>query len=118
MSVKSLTIGGTSGTQTLAVGSSCSVNAVLTTTAGISNGAQGAITLTNGDGCGDSVTVIGPITNAGTITSEPAHGGARSLQGNLTNTGTLAINANTAFNGTSTLLTNEGAIDVAEGECS
>jgi hypothetical protein len=114
VSVKSLTIGGTSGTQTLVVGSSCSVNAVLTTTEGISNGAQGAITLTNGDGCGDSVTLIGPITSAGTITSEPAHGGTRSLQGNLTNTGTLAINANTSFNGTSAALINEGAIDVAE----
>ena len=67
--------------------------------AGITNGAQGAITLTNADGCGNSVTLVGPITNAGTITTEPAHGGARTLQGNLTNTGTLAINANTAYNG-------------------
>jgi filamentous hemagglutinin len=114
VSVQSLTIGGTSGTQTLAVGSSCSVNAILATTAGISNGAQGAIALTNGDGCGDSVTVTGPISNAGTLTSEPAHGGARTLQGNLTNTGTLAINANTAYNGTSAVLTNEGALTVAE----
>jgi hypothetical protein len=116
VSVKSLTVGGASGTQTLAVGSSCSVNAVLTTTKGITNGAQGAITLTNGDGCGDGVTLSGPITNAGTLTVEPEHGGARSLQGNLTNTGTLAINTNTAYNGSSTLLTNNGALNVAEGK--
>ncbi len=116
VSVKALTIGGTSGTQTLVVGSSCSVNAILATTAGISNGAQGAITLTNGDGCGDAVTVTGPITNAGTITSEPANGGTRTLQGSLTNTGTLAINANTAYNVSGTLLKNEGALDLAEAK--
>jgi fibronectin-binding autotransporter adhesin len=115
VTVHSLTVGGTSGTQTLMVGSSCSLNAILTTTAGIANGAQGAIALTNGDGCGNSVTLVGPITNAGTITTEPAHGGTRNLQGSLTNTGTLAINTNTAYNGTSALLTNKGPINLAEG---
>ncbi len=116
VSLAALTVGGTSGTQTLVVGSSCSLNAILATTAGISNGAQGAITLTNGDGCGDSVTLTGPITNAGTITTEPANGGSRNLQGSITNTGALAINANTAYNGTSALLTNKGAVDVAAGK--
>jgi hypothetical protein len=115
VSVKSLTVGGTSGTQTLVVGSSCSVNAILSTTEGISNGAQGAITMTNGDGCGDGVTLSGPIVNAGTITSEPGKGGARSLQGSLTNKGTLAIDASTAYNGTSAALDNEGTLDLAEG---
>ena len=67
--------------------------------------------MTNGDGCGDDVTLTGPITNAGTLTVEPDHGGTRTLQGSLTNTGTLAINANTSYNGTSAVLTNEGAID-------
>ncbi len=114
--VKSLTVGANSGTQTLVIGSSCSVNAVLTTTKGITNGAQGAITLTNGDGCGDGVKLVGPITNAGSITIEPEHGGARELQGNLTNTGTLAINTNTAFNGSNAILTNEGTLNVAEGK--
>jgi fibronectin-binding autotransporter adhesin len=115
VSLHSLTVGGTSGTQTLAVGSSCSLNAILTTTNGIANGAQGAIALTNGDGCGDNVTVVGPITNAGTLTTEHANGGTRNLQGNITNTGTLAINTNTADNGASTLLTNKGSINLAEG---
>jgi hypothetical protein len=116
VSLAALTVGGTSGTQTLLVGSSCSVNAILATTAGLGVGAHGAVTLTNGDGCGDSVTLTGPVTNAGTITSEPASGGARSLQGNITSTGTLAINTNTSFNGSSTTLTNEGPLDVAAGE--
>jgi fibronectin-binding autotransporter adhesin len=115
VSVKALTIGASSGTQTLLVGSSCSVNAVLTTTLGISVGTQGALTLTNGDGCGDGVKLVGPITNAGLITSEPAHGGPREIQGSLTNTGTLAINVSTAYNGAKSALSNEGAINLAEG---
>jgi hypothetical protein len=113
VTVKALTVGGTSGTQTLAVGSSCSANAVLTTTAGLAIGLQGVVTLTNGDGCGDGVTLAGPITNAGRLASEPEHGGSRSIQGATTNTGTIAINTNTAYNGSSTLLTNKGAIDIA-----
>jgi hypothetical protein len=116
VSVRSLTIGASSGTQTLVVGSSCSVNAILTTTAGLGNGARGAIVLTNGDGCGSNVTLSSAVTNAGTLAVEQANGGSRTLQGNLTNTGTLTINANTAYSGPSTLLGNEGAIDVAEGK--
>ncbi|MFI4990867.1 MAG: hypothetical protein ACHQHO_08160, partial [Solirubrobacterales bacterium] len=113
--LKSLTIGGTSGTQTLIVGSSSTLNAILTTTAGVVNGAQGALTLTNGDSSANSVTLIGPVTNGGTLTVEQAHGGNRTLQGNLTNTGTVAINANTAYNSAGTLLSNQGALNVAEG---
>ena len=115
VSVKSLTIGGSSGTQTLTLGSSCSLNAVLTTTSGISNGARGAITLTNGDGCANNVTVSGPIANTGKLTTEPGHGGARIIQGNLTNTGTFAIKTNTLYNGTGAVLTNAGTINIAEG---
>jgi hypothetical protein len=116
VTVHSLTLGGTSGTQTLAVGSSCALSATLTTSAGISNGAHGAITLTNGESCGTNVTVVGPITSAGSVTSEPANGGSRSLQGSFTNTGTLAINTNTLYNGASAALANQGAIDLAEGK--
>jgi hypothetical protein len=116
VTVASLTIGGTSGTQTLAVGSSCSLNAILTTTTGIANGAHGAITLTNGDGCGDGVTLAGPVSNAGAISSEPANGGARAIQGSLTNTGTLTINTNTSYNGASAVLSNQGTIALAEGK--
>ena len=115
VTVKSLTIGGTEHTQTLVVASSNSVNADLTTSAGITNGAHGAITLTNAETSGNNVTIAGPISNAGTITSEPAHGGQRNLQGSITNTGTLAINANTNFNASKAALTNEGSIDVAAG---
>src|SRR5271165_2583162 len=116
VTVKSLTVGGSSGTQTLIVGSTCSLNAVLTTSAGLALEAHGALTLTNGDGCGNNATLAGPITNGGTLTSEPAHGGLRTVQGNLTNTGTIAINQPTSYNGASSTLENKGSIDLAEGE--
>jgi hypothetical protein len=113
VSVKSLTIGGTSGTQTLVVGSSCLLNATLSATEGISVGALGAITLTDGELCGGAVTLAGAVANAGTISAEPGSGGARSVLGNLTNTGTLAINTDTSYNGSGTTLTNSGAINPA-----
>ncbi len=115
VTVKALSVGGASGVQTLAVGSSCSLNAILTTTAGVSVTAQGALTLTNGDGCGNNAALVGTVTNAGTITTVPATGGARTIEGSLDNTGTLAINANTAYPGLKAALSNDGAIDVAEG---
>jgi hypothetical protein len=116
VSVKSLTIGGSSGTQTLAVESSCSGGASLGSTEGIGVGARGALTLTNSGLCANGVTLGGPVTNAGTITAEPGTGGGvRNLEGNLTNTGKLAVNANTSFNGSKATLVNEGAVDLAEG---
>jgi hypothetical protein len=120
VTLKSLKIGGPtlkrgSGTQTLVVGSSCSLNAVLTTTAGIRNGTHGAITLTNGDSCANSVTVNGLVGNEGIFTIESAHGGARNLLGDLTNSGTLAINANTTFNETGAAVTNTGTVSLSGG---
>ena len=116
VTVKALSIGGASGVQTLAVGSSCSLNAVFTTTAGLSLTAQGALTLTNGDGCANNAALVGPVTNAGTITAVPAIGGGRTIEGSLSNTGTIAIDTNTAYPGSKAALSNDGAIDVAEGK--
>ncbi|HEY4812126.1 MAG TPA: hypothetical protein VIH71_13815, partial [Solirubrobacteraceae bacterium] len=115
-SVASLTIGGSSGTQTLAVESNCSGTASLGSTGGLDVGAHGALTLTNSGLCANGVTVGGPVTNAGTITSASGtSGGGRNLEGNLTNTGTLAIDANASFNGSKATLTNEGAVDLGSG---
>jgi hypothetical protein len=115
-SVASLTVGGGSGTQTLAVESSCAGSASLGSTAGLAIGAQGDVTLTNGGLCANGVTLGGPVTNSGTITAESGTGGgARNLEGNLTNKGTLAVDANTSFNGSKATLTNEGAVNLAEG---
>ncbi len=116
VSIKSLTLGGSSGTQTLVVESNCSGSASLGSTEGIGVGAKGAVTLTNGGLCANTVTLGGPVTNAGTITTAPGTtGGARNLEGNLTNTGKLAIDTTTAFGGSKATLTNEGAVELAEG---
>ena len=115
VTVKALALGGSSGTQTLSVASSCSLNQVLTTTAGLTIEAHGALTMTNVETCANSVTLAGPLLNGGTLTAEPAHGGQRNLQGNLTNKGTIAVNANTSFNGAKDTLANEGTIALATG---
>jgi hypothetical protein len=115
VSLKSLTVGAPSGTQTLQVASTNSANTSLGTSAGISNGAHGVITLTNAETSGNSVTLSGTIANAGTIDVEKAIGGSRTLSGSLTNTGTLAINTNTTYNGASAALVNEGALNIASG---
>ena len=115
VTVKSLTVGGTSGTQTLVVASTNGLNAVLTTSAGVTNGAHGAITLTNSETNGNNVTVVGPVNNAGKLTTEPDKGGQRNLQGALTNTGTLAIKTNTSFNGSKAALTNKSSLTLATG---
>jgi hypothetical protein len=116
VTVTALTVGGESGRQTLSVGSTCSFNAVLTTTTGLTTDADDAVVMTNGDSCGNSVTLSGPLTNGGTLTVEPANGGSRNLQGSVTNTGTVAANANTSYNGASAVFTNKGALDVAAGK--
>ncbi|HTD07901.1 MAG TPA: hypothetical protein VK680_03330, partial [Solirubrobacteraceae bacterium] len=116
VSVASLTIGGSSGTQTLAVESSCSGSASLGSTGGLAVGANGAITLTNSGLCANGDTLGGPVSNAGTITSAPGtSGGARNLEGNLTNTGILAIDANASFNGAKATFTNDGSVDLGSG---
>jgi hypothetical protein len=124
VTIRSLTVGGISGTQTLTVAVCSSKDeATLSATAGIGNGAQGVIELTGvppgaGEACGapGSTTLSGSIGNAGKIVVEPvSNGSSRHLQGNLTNTGTLAIEANTAYDGTGAKLTNEGAIEIATG---
>jgi len=77
----------------------------------------GAITLTNTPAtCGYSNTLTlssGTLTNTGSITTEKSQGGGRVLQGNIENKGTLQLNTNTTLNAKGSLLTNEGAINVA-----
>jgi fibronectin-binding autotransporter adhesin len=115
VTVKSLTLGGESGTQTLSLGNTTNATATLDATAAIGVGAHGALTLTDGPGAnGQTVTLESPsIADSGAITSEPDQGGARDLKGSLTNKGTLAINANTSFNASKAVLTNEGTVSVA-----
>jgi hypothetical protein len=114
---KSLTVGASSGAQTLLVASTASANALLSTSEGTGVGAHGAITMTNSpfDTDANGVALGGPVVNAGTVAVEAGRGGSRHIEGAFTNTGTLTIGANTEFDVSKTL-TNEGALDVAEGK--
>ncbi len=117
--VKSLVLGGSSGTQTLAVDSTCSnSNETLTTTGGLEVEAHGALTLGNAETCGYNVFVVGPLTNLGSVVTEAGKGGQRELQGSFLNKGTLQIGTSatpTSFNGAKATLTNEGAISLSAG---
>lgn len=115
VTVKALTLGGSSGAQRLSVAGGCSLNQVLTTSAGLRIETHGALTMTNDETCPNSVTVVGPLLNAGTLTTGPSLGGQRNLQGNLTNKGTIAVNADTSFSGAKDTLANEGTIALADG---
>ncbi|HTU78992.1 MAG TPA: IPT/TIG domain-containing protein [Solirubrobacteraceae bacterium] len=114
--VKSLSVGGESGTQTLVVANVSNSSSTLNASSAIALGAHGAVTLTDGAGQnGESVTLEsgGSITNAGTITTETDAGGGRVLKGSLANKGTLAINANTSFDASKATLANEGTVSLA-----
>jgi hypothetical protein len=118
-SVGALLLGGSSGTQTLSIGSTCGFNASFSTTNGITISAAGVLSLTNGDGCGNNATLIvsngGTLTNSGTIQSLPVNGGQRTLQGSLTNTGTVTINQPTSYNAGGTTFDNQGTVTIADG---
>ncbi|TAK36654.1 MAG: HYR domain-containing protein [Chloroflexota bacterium] len=115
VTVKSLTIGGATGTQRLKIGSTGAAHAYLTTTGGMSVGSQGEVELTNSDGAGNNAWLAGPVNNAGTILSSAGAGGTRFLQGNLTNSGALLIDQFTNFNGNGTVLQNFGTVTVGDG---
>jgi hypothetical protein len=109
--------GNLSAGQTLSIQSTATENAETRAAVGFTN--AGSIILTNGDAAANFAALeilYGTLTSSGTITSEPGVGGARFLEGNITNTGTLAINATTKYDETSALLTNEGAINIAAGK--
>jgi fibronectin-binding autotransporter adhesin len=116
VTVKSLTLGGESGTQSLVLGNATNQTLDFDATAALAVGAHGALTLTDGVGQnGQNVTVESgsTISNSGTITTETDQGGGRILKPGLANKGTLAINANTTFNASKATLTNEGAVTLA-----
>lgn len=82
---------------------------------------RGAITLTSTAGNISSLSISGvggTLVNAvgGSITSEVGAGGGRTLgTAALSNQGSIAIQANTAFNAASGTLTNEGAFSTSPG---
>ena len=100
----------------LSIESTSGEHATVTVAAGFTN--AGSIVLTNGDSAANNATLAissGTLTNSGTLTSEKDLGGARALQGDITNTGTIAINSSTASNASGSTLLNDGTISLATG---
>ncbi len=113
--MKSLTLGGPSGTQTLSI-SNESPNTNLNANGGASSiGANAAVVLTcPGVGCNGPGLNFGgqTVTNAGTITAL-APGGGSSLTGSFVNTGIMQFDGSaTQSNGT---VVNQGQINIADG---
>ena len=100
----------------------CVSGTFVTAPAGFTN--AGSIELTNVRGsCADSQPAqlewSGTLTNTGTLTSDfGSAGGSRTLTGNLTNSGAVNINANTSFNGSSSLFDNKKTVAVTKATLS
>ncbi len=117
LEVKSLTVGGESGSATLSLrGLGCTTTTNFRATANITTTALGTIQLTNANGScseGEDVNLNwgGTFANAGKITvAAGTAGGTRELDGALTNTGKISIGVSTSSNST---LENKGSITVA-----
>src|SRR5207302_9849657 len=107
--------GGSSGRQALQVLGQCGQNAALTTAHGLKTTALGAVALTSTGSCPSNVTLAGPVTNGGALTSDAGSGGSRFLEGNLTNSRVLGINQTATFDSSGTTLTNRGQILLPSG---
>jgi len=96
----------------------CYSGTYVTATAGFTN--AGSIELTNVRGtCAGSqpaqLSWSGTLTNSGTLTSSfGSAGGTRTLNGNLTNSGAVNINANTSFDGSSALFDNKKTVAITK----
>jgi hypothetical protein len=104
--------------QSLVLESTGGENLSLTAAVGFEN--AGSIAMTNSpfDTDANNSTLVvstGTLTNSGTITTEADRGGTRTIQGSVTNTGTLAIDRTTAYNASAAKLVNKGAITFAAG---
>ncbi len=106
------------GQSVVVQGVGCASGAFVTAPAGFTN--AGSIDLTNAKGsCAGSQAAqlewSGTITNTGTLTSDSGvAGGTRTLNGNLTNSGAVNINANTSFGSGS--LINNGTLTLSAGK--
>jgi hypothetical protein len=79
--------GGVKLDETLEIASTCSENAVATTTA-TSFYSSGTVELTNAENCGNNATLSvkgGKFTNAGKLDVDNPHGGRRTIEGSLIN---------------------------------
>jgi uncharacterized repeat protein (TIGR01451 family)/CSLREA domain-containing protein len=102
-SVHQLTIGGSSGTQTLAIqGDGCGSGAAsLTSALVVTIGSNGAVVLTGTCGAGADATLTassGGVQNTGTIDAQPGDGGSRTVSGDVTNVGAVGAEAGVTLN--------------------
>jgi Subtilase family len=104
VSVKSLTVGGKEGAQTLKISGSCTRNAEVAASGTITNNGRGTIAMGASGGCAAGTTLKGTLNNGGTLEVEAAGGGARTITGNVTNTQrvSLAAGATLEVNGSYT----------------
>jgi hypothetical protein len=77
VTVKSLTLGAATGKQTLIEGATFSLNAVFTTSAGVSIAADGTLELTNTEAGNNTVKLNSAVTNSGTLITDPTHASER-----------------------------------------
>jgi hypothetical protein len=92
VSVKSLTVGGKESAPTLKIDGSCSRAAEATASGTITNNGKGTIAL-GASGCAAAATLKGTLKNGGTLEVEAAGGGARTINGNVTNTQRVSLTA-------------------------
>ncbi len=119
--IHSLTLGGSTGVQTLAVQANnpndgFDHSATLRLTAGGAIGAAGELALTSTGLAADQAAVDvagGTLTNAGVLESDQGVGGARAISGNVQNAGTINLDAPLTWGGArSGTLTNQGTLVV------
>jgi hypothetical protein len=119
-SVHSVTIGGSTQTPTLLIGSASASASGDLTAGSMTIDTLGAVTLTC-NGCAgnnhQTLTVTGTLTNDGTLTTD-GDAATRTLFGNITNAGTVQINKPTGYAigaASSDALDNKGTIAIADG---
>ena len=116
-SVNSVTLGNATGVQTLLIlGRDAGGAGSLSSAAGIDN--SGTLTLDSINAAHSSDLTTGTLANlaGGVVNINQGAGGNRILSFSLTNDGTVNINADTTFSGTSTTYTNNFAFNIATGK--
>jgi hypothetical protein len=116
--VRSLTIGAASGTQTLWIKGSAAGSVTLTVTDGLTN--SGVIRLeSDADGSASNLTVAnGVLANGatGVINVNPGSGGARTISAALNNQGDVNVGANLSWNRANSAHANSGDIQLTGGD--
>ncbi|HEY4377083.1 MAG TPA: hypothetical protein VGM93_07980, partial [Acidimicrobiales bacterium] len=97
-------------------GVGCSFASTVTAAGSFTNAGAIHLSSTGCAGTGATLSVpTGTLTNSGTVSADAANGGARTIEANVVNSGTLLVNQPLVYDLVSSTLTNQGAIDLATG---